>query len=88
VRNVRIGLATDGFSSFNLSVLSYSCCHVFAIPYNLPPAFSMKYEFSFSCLVIPSSNHFGTKINVMMRPLVEDLKLLWEGVKAYNCYKK
>jgi hypothetical protein len=33
-RNVRIGLATDGFSSYNMSAVSYSCWPVFAIPYN------------------------------------------------------
>jgi hypothetical protein len=34
-RNVSIGLATDGFSLYNTSVVSYSYCLVFAIPYNL-----------------------------------------------------
>jgi hypothetical protein len=24
----------------------------------------------------------------MMRPLIEELKILWEGVEAYDCYKK
>jgi hypothetical protein len=24
----------------------------------------------------------------MMQPLIDDLKKLWEGVKAYDCYKK
>jgi hypothetical protein len=24
----------------------------------------------------------------MMRPLIEELKTLWEGVEAYDCYKK
>jgi hypothetical protein len=38
VRNVRFGLATDGFSPFNLTATSYSCWPVFAVPYNLPPA--------------------------------------------------
>jgi hypothetical protein len=36
-RNVRLGLATDGFSPFNMTASSYSCWPVFAIPYNLPP---------------------------------------------------
>jgi hypothetical protein len=37
-RNVRIGLATDGFTPYNSSAASYSCWPVFTIPYNLPPA--------------------------------------------------
>jgi hypothetical protein len=88
VRNVRFGLATYGFSPFNLNAPSYSCCPAFAVPYNLPPALCMKYEFIFLCLVIPGLDHPGTKIDVMMRPLIEELKILWEGVEAYDCYKK
>jgi hypothetical protein len=38
VRNVRIGLETDGFTPYNSSATSYSCWPIFAIPYNLPPA--------------------------------------------------
>jgi hypothetical protein len=71
VWNVRFGLATDGFSPFNLTAPSYSCWPVFAVPYNLPPTLCMKYEFIFLCLVIPGPDHAGTKIDVMMRPLIE-----------------
>jgi hypothetical protein len=88
VQNVRFGLATYGFSPFNLTATSYSCWPVFVVPYNLPPALCMKYEFIFLCLVIPGPDHPGTKIDVMMRPLIEELKILWEGVEAYDCYKK
>jgi hypothetical protein len=49
-RNIRIGLATDGFMPFNMTTASYSCWPVIAIPYNLPPALCMKYEFMFLCL--------------------------------------
>jgi hypothetical protein len=34
-RNVRIGLAIDGFTPFTENAASYSCWLVFAIPYNL-----------------------------------------------------
>jgi hypothetical protein len=52
-RNVRIGLAMDGFTPYNTSVASYSCSPIFAIPYNLPPSLCMKYEYIFLCLIIP-----------------------------------
>jgi hypothetical protein len=59
------------------------CCSI------QPSASSLhKYEFIFLCLVIPGPDHPRTKINVMMRPLIEELKFLWEGVEAYDCYKK
>ena len=41
-RNVRVGLATYGFTPFSENAASYSCWPVFAIPYNLPPALCMK----------------------------------------------
>ncbi|WVZ52380.1 hypothetical protein U9M48_003447 [Paspalum notatum var. saurae] len=41
-RNIRFGLATDGFIPFIESAASYSCWPVFAIPYNLPP--SIEFE--------------------------------------------
>jgi hypothetical protein len=88
VRNVRIGLAMDGFSPYNMSEASYSCWLIFTIPYNLPPVLCMKYEYMFLCLIIPGPDHPGTNINVMLKPLVEELKQLWEGVEAYDYDQK
>jgi hypothetical protein len=73
-RNVRIGLATDEFTPYNMSASSYSCWPVFAILYNLPPALCMKYEYMFLCLIIPGPDHPGPSINVMLKPLIEELK--------------
>jgi hypothetical protein len=87
-RNVCIGLATDGFTPFTESTASYSCWPVFAIPYNLPSALCMKYEHMFLCLIIPGSDNLGPQLNVMMQPLIEELKQLWVGVEAYDCQKK
>jgi hypothetical protein len=58
--------------------------------YSMQPSTSSLHNigFIFLCLVIPSPKHPRTKLNVMTRPLFEDLKLLWEGDKAYDSYKK
>jgi hypothetical protein len=61
---------------------------VFSIPYNLSLALCMKYDFIFVCIFILGVDHHRAKINMVMRLLIEDLKLLWEGVEAYNCYKE
>jgi hypothetical protein len=71
-----------------MSAVSYSYWHVFAIPYNLSPALCMKYEYMFLCLIIPGPDHPGTNINVMLKPLIEELKQLWEGVEAYDYDQK
>ncbi|WVZ53089.1 hypothetical protein U9M48_004075 [Paspalum notatum var. saurae] len=44
----------------------------------------MKYEFMFLCLIIPGPEHPGPKINVMLQPLIKELKQLWYGVDAYD----
>jgi hypothetical protein len=87
-RNVHISLATDGFTPFNMTVVSYSCWPVIAIPSNLPPALCMKYEFMFLCLVIHGPEHPSVCLNVMLQPMIKELKKLWEGVQAYDCFKK
>jgi hypothetical protein len=76
VRNVHLGLTTDGFSSFNLTASSYLCWPAFVVPYNFPPTLCRKYKFIFFCLIIPGPDHPETKIDVMMRPLIEYLKIL------------
>jgi hypothetical protein len=87
-RNVHIGLVTDDFTPFTESVASYSCWPVFAIPYNLPPALCMKYEHMFLCIIILGPDNPGPHLNVMMQPLIEELKQLWVGVEAYDYHKK
>jgi hypothetical protein len=69
-RNVRIGLATDGLLPYNMSAATYSCWPVFAISYNLLPSLCMKYEYMFLCLIIPCPDHPGTRINVILKPLI------------------
>jgi hypothetical protein len=87
-QNVRIGLVIDGFTPYNMSASSYSCSPIFAIPYNLPLALCIKYEYMFLCLIIPEPNHPGTSINVMLKPLIEELKQLWQGVEAFDYDQK
>jgi hypothetical protein len=53
VRNVRFGLATDGFDPFSTNSTPYSCWPVFAVSYNLPPSLCLKFEFMFLCLIVP-----------------------------------
>jgi hypothetical protein len=48
----------------------------------------MKYEYMFLCPIIPSLDHPRTRINVMLKPIIEELKQLWEGVKAYDYDQK
>ncbi|WVZ94451.1 LOW QUALITY PROTEIN: hypothetical protein U9M48_040340 [Paspalum notatum var. saurae] len=87
-RSVRLGLATDGFTPFSTSASPYSCWPVFIMPYNLPPEMVLKDEFIFLALVILGPEHPGKNFNVFLHPLIEELKQLWIGVKAYDSYAK
>jgi hypothetical protein len=73
-RNVRFRLPTDGFDAFSTNYTPYSYWPVFAIPYNLPPSLCMKFEFMFLCLIVLGPDAPGPRINVMLKPLIEELK--------------
>jgi hypothetical protein len=47
----------------------------------------MKFEFMFLCLIILGPEAPGPRINVMLKSLIEELKQLWIGIEAYDCYK-
>jgi hypothetical protein len=87
-RNVRFGLVTGDFDPFSTNSVPYSCWPVFAVSYNLPPSLCMKFDFMFLCLIVPSSEAISPQRNVMLKPLIEELKQLWIGVEAYDYYKK
>jgi hypothetical protein len=76
----------DGFTPFSRSSTLYSCWPVFMMPYNLPPTKCMKEDITFLALVIPSPKDPCAKINVFMQSLIEELKVLWQGVEAYDSH--
>ncbi|XP_058787489.1 uncharacterized protein LOC131661866 isoform X2 [Vicia villosa] len=88
-RNVRLGLASDGFNPFKTMTISHSTWPVVLIPYNLPPWMCMKQPNFILSLLIPGPKGPGNNIDVYMQPLVEELKELWEiGVKTFDACKK
>jgi hypothetical protein len=64
---------------------------LFVIPYNLPLFGQMASSYScwpiFLCLIIPGPDHPRKKLNVMLKPFIEELKELWKGVEAYDVLK-
>ena len=82
-RNVRLGLASDGFNPFGMLNVSYSCWPVILIPYNLPPWLCLKQSYWMLSMMIPGARSPGVSIDVYLQPLIDELKVLWEeGVKA------
>ncbi|XP_052197326.1 uncharacterized protein LOC127804495 [Diospyros lotus] len=84
-RNVRLGLASDGFQPFAHSKTSYSIWAVFLIPYNLPPWMCMKDSNFILSMLIPGPEGPGDAIDVYLQPLIEELQELWEvGVETFD----
>ena len=52
-RNVKLGLAADGFNPFGIMSTSHRMWPVMLVPYNLPPWLCMKWSSMILSLVIP-----------------------------------
>uniref|UniRef100_A0A2N9G202 DUF4218 domain-containing protein n=1 Tax=Fagus sylvatica TaxID=28930 RepID=A0A2N9G202_FAGSY len=88
-RNVRLGLAADGFNPFGLMSISHSTWPVILVPYNFPPWMCMKRSSFMLSLLIPGPSSPGNDIDVYLQPLVEELKELWDvGVETYDVSTK
>ena len=84
-RNIRLGLASDGFQPFANSKTSYSIWPAILIPYNLPPEICMRQSNMILSMLIPGPESPGNAIDIYLQPLIEELKELWEvGVETYD----
>ncbi|XP_004309469.1 PREDICTED: uncharacterized protein LOC101306777 [Fragaria vesca subsp. vesca] len=80
VRNVRLGLSTDGFNNpYGNMNLSYSIWPVIVVCYNLPPWMLMKKEYNMLALLIPGPKSPGKCLDVYLRPLIDESNGLWEN---------
>ncbi|XP_052181232.1 uncharacterized protein LOC127794290 [Diospyros lotus] len=88
-RNVRLGLASDGFNPFSNMSTTHSIWPVILMPYNMPPWRSMHKSNYLLTLLIPGPKSPGKDFDVFLRPLVDELKVLWcNGVQAYDEYSR
>jgi hypothetical protein len=88
-RNVRLGLASDGFNPFGMLNVTYTTWPVILIPYNLPPWLCLKQPFWMMSMLIPGPKSPGNSIDVYLEPLIDELKNLWEnGVETWDAKLK
>ncbi|KAL2498209.1 Uncharacterized protein Adt_23759 [Abeliophyllum distichum] len=84
-RNISLGLATDGFNPFGDMNKPFSMWLVVVVLHNLPPWMCMKMEFTMLTLLIPSEHEPSKDIDVYLRPLIDEIKDLWEiGLYTYD----
>ncbi|CAN6712891.1 unnamed protein product [Malus baccata var. baccata] len=87
IRNVRLGLASDGFNPFGKMRNDHSTWHVVLSVYNLPPWMCMKQQNLLLSLLILGPRSPSKEIDVYMRPLIDELNELWEvGNPTYDAY--
>ena len=77
-RNVRLGLAADGFNPFGNLSQTYSMWPVILTTYNLPPWLCMKETTLMLTLLIPGPKSPAKDIDVYLKPLIDDLQELWK----------
>ena len=88
-RNVKLGLAADGFNLFEIMSTSHSTWPIMLVSYNLPPRLCMKQSSLILSLVIPSPTSPGIAMDVYLESLVEELRELWNvGVQTYDASSK
>nr|GEU83237.1 hypothetical protein [Tanacetum cinerariifolium] len=88
-RNVRLGLASDGFNPFRTMTISHSTWHVVLIPYNLPPWLCMKQPSFILSFLIDGPKAHGDNMDVYFQLLIDELKDLWrDGVSTYDASSK
>ncbi|XP_073275513.1 uncharacterized protein [Primulina huaijiensis] len=89
IRNVRLGMSTDGFQPFGQSGQQYSSWPVIVTPYNLPPWMCMKEEYMFLTVIVPGPHNPKDKLDVFLQPLIAELQSLWcSGVQTYDMHSK
>ena len=88
IRNVRLGLCTDGFNPLRSSKRQYSSWPVILTPYNLPSWMCMKTPYMFLTVIAPGPNNPKRNINIYLLRLIKELKMLWkDDILTYDVYK-
>ena len=68
---------------------SYNMWYVVVTAYNLPPWLCTKDPYKMLTLLIPGPNALEKDIDIFLRPLVDELKELWdEGVIVRDATSK
>lgn len=88
-RNVRLGLATDGFNLFGSMSTNYSVWPMLLFPYNFPPWMSMKHTSMILPMIIPEKHMSGNDIDIYLQPFIQELRELWyDGVSTFDASLK
>ena len=77
-RNVRLGLASDGFNPFGTMSSMHNTWPAVLMPYNLPSQLCMKQPYFIMSLLILGPYVSENDIDVYLQPLIDELKEPWK----------
>ena len=84
-RNIKLGLASDGFNPFGTMNITHSTWPVIVMPYNLPPWLCMKKPHFIMSLLIPGPSSPSNNIDIYLEPLIDETQFgLAEVGNAYD----
>ena len=86
-RHLRLGLAMDGVNPFGLRSTTWSTWPVVLVNYNIPPWLTIKKGHLFLSLLIPGK-HKVKNMDIYLAPVVDELKLLWEGINIQDISRR
>ncbi|XP_074346992.1 uncharacterized protein LOC141685809 [Apium graveolens] len=88
IQNVRLGLSIDEFDPFrDKYAKEYTVWPMVVIVYNLPSSMCTKAPYMFMPLLIPGPKDPTKGLHVYLRPLIDELKMLWHtGVEKYDMF--
>ena len=85
VRNIRFGLSTDGVNPFGNMSSSHSTWPVTLCIFNLPSWLCMKRKYILMPFLIEGPKQPGNDIDVYLKPLIEELLMMWnDGVEVWD----
>jgi hypothetical protein len=88
LRNIRIVMSTNGMNPF-MNNSTHRTWPIVLTILNLPPWLCNKQKYIMMSGLIPGPHQPGNDIDTYFRPLVEDLKVLWNnnGVEVWDEHK-
>jgi hypothetical protein len=89
-KNIKFGLAIDGFNPFSNKTCIWSTWPIMLLVYNLPLWMATKRFFMLLKLLIPSKDQVKSEnIDVYLQPFIDELQELWQlGVPTWDLSKQ
>jgi len=88
-RNVRLGLAIDGFNPFGNMNINHNTWPIILMIYNLHPGLCMQRSYMMISLLIEGPTSLKHNIDVYLQPLIEELNILWgPGLSTWDSSMK